>query len=148
MSSYECAATHLAAADQAPLTPVFRNRAGIRCLEVFLYISGHEDERGRSGTCVPEYPLGVAMKTRRIPAKTIFGLLLAVVMVAAFATAGSAENTGNPRSGDLHVTKECSQFNGLPGGFCTITGSNLNAIDAGMKVVYTNTQSLRIRPPG
>ena len=43
-------------------------------------------------------------------AKAIFGLLLAVVMVAAFATAGSAQNTGTPRSGELHVTKECSQY--------------------------------------
>ena len=73
---------------------------------------------------------------RSYTAKAIFGLLLAVVMVAAFATAGSA--TGSPRSGQLHVEKECSQFSGLPGGFCTITGSNLNAIDPGMKVVYTN----------
>jgi hypothetical protein len=71
-------------------------------------------------------------------AKAIFGLLLAVVMVAAFATAGSAENTGTPRSGELHVTKECSQYSGLPGGFCTITGSNLNVIDVGMKVVYAS----------
>jgi len=77
---------------------------------------------------------------RSFTAKTIFGLLLAVVMVAAFATAGAAENTGNPRSGELHVTKECSQFSGQAGGFCTITGSNLNAIDAGMKVIYTNPQ--------
>jgi hypothetical protein len=75
---------------------------------------------------------------KRSTAKAIFGLLLAVVMVGAFASAGSAENTGTPRSGNLHVTKECSQFSGLPGGFCTITGSNLNAIDPGMKVVYTN----------
>ena len=69
-------------------------------------------------------------------AKAIFGLLLAVVMVAAFATAGAA--TGSPRSGQLHVEKECSEFSGLPGGFCTITASNLNAIDVGMKVIYTN----------
>ena len=67
-------------------------------------------------------------------AKTIFGLLLAVVMVAAFATAGSA----TPRSGQLHVEKECSENTGLPGGFCTITGSNLNAIRPGTKVIYTN----------
>ena len=33
---------------------------------------------------------------RSFTAKTIFGLLLAVVMVAAFATAGSAGNTGTP----------------------------------------------------
>ena len=75
---------------------------------------------------------------RSYTAKTIFGLLLAVVMVAAFATAGSAENTGTPRSGQLHVTKECSEFTGAPGGFCTITGSNLNGIDPGMHVVYTD----------
>jgi len=75
---------------------------------------------------------------RSFTAKAIFGLLLAVVMVGAFATAGAAENTGTPRSGELHVTKECSEFSGLPGGFCTITGSNLNAIDPGMKVIYTN----------
>jgi hypothetical protein len=75
-------------------------------------------------------------RRRRFNAKAIFGLLLAVVMVGAFATAGSAENTGNPRSGELHVTKECSQNHGNAGDFCTITGSNLNAIDAGMKVVY------------
>ena len=75
---------------------------------------------------------------RSFTAKTIFGLLLAVVMVGAFATAGSAENTGTPRSGALHVTKECSQNHGNAGDFCTITGSNLNAIDAGMKVIYAS----------
>jgi hypothetical protein len=65
---------------------------------------------------------------RSFTAKAIFGLLLAVVMVGTFATAGSAENTGTPRSGWLHVTKECSLYSGKAGGFCTITGSNLNAI--------------------
>ena len=88
-------------------------------------------------------------------AKTIFGLLLAVVMVGAFATAGSAENTGGPRSGELLVTKECSQYSGIASGFCTIPGSNLNAIDRGMKVVYTDAaghqrveQRPRARGPG
>ena len=71
---------------------------------------------------------------KRLTAKATFGLLLAVVMVAVFATAGSA----SPRSGQLHVTKECSENTGLPGGFCTITGSNINAIRPGMKVIYTN----------
>ena len=71
-------------------------------------------------------------------AKTIFGLLLAVVMVGGFATAASAHNTDTPRRGELHVTKECSQYDGTAGGFCTILGSNLNAIDAGMKVIYAS----------
>ncbi|MEO8697404.1 MAG: hypothetical protein ABI658_28130 [Acidimicrobiales bacterium] len=71
-------------------------------------------------------------------AKAIFGLLLAVVMVGAFANAASASNTNTPRRGELHVTKECSQYTGNAGGFCTILGSNLNAIDSGMKVIYTS----------
>jgi hypothetical protein len=40
------------------------------------------------------------------------------------------------RSGDLHVTKECSQYTGLAGSFCTILSSNLAAIPAGSRVVY------------
>ncbi len=72
---------------------------------------------------------------RSSTARAIFGLLLAVVMVGAFATAGSAENTGTPRSGHLLVTKECPH---IDQGYCTITGSNLNAIKPGMNVVYTD----------
>ena len=67
--------------------------------------------------------------------KTIFGLLLAVVMVAAFATAGSASP---PSGGQLTITKECSQFSGQPGGFCTITSSNVPGIDSPTQVVYTD----------
>ena len=45
-------------------------------------------------------------------------------------------NTGAPRSGTLHVTKECSQYTGEPGSFCTIASSNFDAIPIGSKVVY------------
>lgn len=41
------------------------------------------------------------------------------------------------RSGTLHMTKECSEFTGEAGSFCTITSSNLDAIPVGSKVVYT-----------
>lgn len=44
--------------------------------------------------------------------------------------------SASPRSGDLHVTKECSQYTGLAGGFCTITSSNVKAIEPGTKVIY------------
>ena len=40
------------------------------------------------------------------------------------------------RSGDLHVTKECSAYKGLAGDFCTITSSNVEQIEAGAKVIY------------
>ena len=64
--------------------------------------------------------------------KSAFGLLLAAVVAGAFAVAGSA----SPRSGDLHVTKECSQYFGHAGEFCTIRSSSLNTIDRGMRVIY------------
>jgi hypothetical protein len=40
------------------------------------------------------------------------------------------------RSGDLEVTKECSEYRGRAGDFCTITSSNLEEIEAGAKVIY------------
>jgi hypothetical protein len=47
-----------------------------------------------------------------------------------------AEGVLMARSGDLHVTKECSAYNGRAGDFCTITSSNLEEIEVGSKVVY------------
>ena len=44
--------------------------------------------------------------------------------------------SASPRSGDLHVTKECSAYTGLAGSFCTITSSNVKAIEVGSRVVY------------
>ena len=43
-----------------------------------------------------------------------------------------------PRSGELHVIKECSDYQGLAGDFCTITSSNLDEIGVGSKVVYAD----------
>jgi hypothetical protein len=34
------------------------------------------------------------------------------------------------------VTKECSSYTGLAGSFCTITSSNVKAIEVGSRVVY------------
>jgi hypothetical protein len=42
-----------------------------------------------------------------------------------------------PRSGELHVTKNCGEYTRLAGGFCTITSSNIEQIEVGSKVVYT-----------
>jgi hypothetical protein len=44
----------------------------------------------------------------------------------------------SPRSGDLHVTKECSEYMGAAGSFCTITSSNLKQIEVGTKVIYAS----------
>ena len=50
---------------------------------------------------------------------------------------GSAASESFPRSGELHVTKECTQYTRLAGGFCTITSSNIPQIEVGSKVTYT-----------
>jgi hypothetical protein len=34
------------------------------------------------------------------------------------------------------VTKECTEYTGLAGSFCTITSSNVKAIEVGSRVVY------------
>jgi hypothetical protein len=95
----------------------------------------HSPSRAAAPDSATESP---SPQRRSFPAKAILGLLLAVVMVGAFATASAAENTGTARSGALHVTKECSDYHGQAGEFCTITSSNINAIDADTKVIYAS----------
>jgi hypothetical protein len=73
---------------------------------------------------------------RSLTARAILGLLLAVVAAGAFAVASSAGSS--PRSGELHVTKECHEYHGLAGQHCTITSSNIPAIKVGSQVVYAS----------
>jgi hypothetical protein len=49
-----------------------------------------------------------------------------------------ANNTDSPRAGSFHIEKNCDQYTGLPGGFCTITVSNLRQIPVGTRVVYAS----------
>lgn len=64
-------------------------------------------------------------------------LLLSVAVAAAGVVATSvAAAQPSARGGALHVTKECSQYDGTVGSFCTITSSNINAIRPGMRAVY------------
>jgi hypothetical protein len=58
--------------------------------------------------------------------------VFAVVLVAGAASISAQSG----RNGQLHVTKNCSQFTGGPASFCTITSSNLAEIKAGSKVFY------------
>jgi hypothetical protein len=53
------------------------------------------------------------------------------------AGATSAATGGEfPRSGDLHITKNCEDYKGVAGQFCTITSSNVKEIERGTRVVY------------
>ena len=73
------------------------------------------------------------MKTTRVPL-AILGLLIGTAILAPGNTSLSASFG---RSGFLRVEKECSEYKGQPGQFCTITSSNISEITPGSKVVYT-----------
>ena len=71
--------------------------------------------------------------------KAIFGLLLAAVAAGAFAVASSAGTTGSsPRSGALHVTKECSEYNAFGRGVLHDHVLERPAIKPGTRVVYAS----------
>jgi hypothetical protein len=50
--------------------------------------------------------------------------------------------TASPRSGILRVTKECSGYTGGAGSFCTITSSNLDAIEVNSRILYLQPEQL------
>ncbi len=54
----------------------------------------------------------------------------------------AASLSAAPRTGDLHVTKECSGYTGGAGSFCTITSSNVKAIEVGSRILYLQPDQL------
>ena len=64
-----------------------------------------------------------------------------IALLAVLVPTASADS---PRRGVLHIQKECSQYTGLAGGFCTITSSNLAAIPVGSKVIYLQDKGLTV----
>jgi len=64
--------------------------------------------------------------------RSLLVVAAAILSLAALAPAVAA----SPRSGDVHITKECSVFAGQAGGYCTITSSNIKAIPVGSRVIY------------
>lgn len=72
--------------------------------------------------------------------KRIVALVFASVAAGIVASAGSA----TPRSGALHLTKDCSQYSFQAGDFCTVTSSNINAIKPGSKIFYTSAANLSL----
>src|SRR6478735_5116415 len=70
------------------------------------------------------------MRTSRLASVIAIGAITAM----AIAPQGSA----TPRSGELHITKDCTGYEGRPGQTCTITESNVRAIPKGAKIVYAS----------
>ena len=62
----------------------------------------------------------------------------------------------SPRSGDFHVTKACPTYTGLAGDHCTVTASDLKAIELGTRFVYLEAvddngvldSDIELDPPG
>ena len=63
-------------------------------------------------------------------------LLPAVALTLALSTGADPVSASSERTGSLHVTKECSEYTGAAGSFCTITSSNLARIKVGSRVYY------------
>lgn len=68
-------------------------------------------------------------------------VLFSAVAAALLLATASAAVQATHRSGALQVTKECSEYNGQAGSFCTITSSNIPQIKPGMRVVYLQAAS-------
>jgi len=68
-----------------------------------------------------------------MPSKRIVNATAAaILLLAGLAPVAAA----SPRSGDLHITKECSEYTFEAGSFCTFASSNIKAIERGDRIVY------------
>ena len=79
------------------------------------------------------------MKALRVKLMTqSFALVLFAGAALTFSmTSGAAPVWAfSEQSGKLHVMKECSQYTGASGSFCTITASNVGPIKVNSKVYY------------
>ncbi len=85
------------------------------------------------------------MKALRVELTTAsFALVLLAGAALTFSlTSGAAPAwADSEHKGRLQATKECSQFSGAPGAFCTITASNFGPIKVGSKVYYTQAAGI------
>ena len=79
---------------------------------------------------------GTMMRLKNAITKSSSLILAGGIAALALSMNPGAAWASEGRSGELHVTKECSQDKGNPGDFCSITYSNLTEITVGAKVFY------------
>jgi hypothetical protein len=63
---------------------------------------------------------------------SIIALVVAVTLTTGVISVSASEPS--ERTGRLHVAKECGDYHGNPGDFCSITSSSLAATKVGSKV--------------
>jgi hypothetical protein len=84
----------------------------------------------------------------RFNVKTISFALVLMAGVAALALSLSkgvlAVSASNAQKGQLHVTKDCSDYHGYAGESCTIKSSNLGEIKVGSTVFYDQNAGIPV----
>jgi hypothetical protein len=75
-------------------------------------------------------------QTRHVSASKRLLFLIGAAILALIAFAPSV--AASPRSGHLQITKECSEYTGQAGSFCTFVSSNIKAIHSGARIYYVS----------
>ncbi len=84
------------------------------------------------------YSVFYQLSDGKITSVRIYALVEGLVQQLQADPSASADS---PRSGTLHVVKECSEYTGQAGSFCTITSSNFDLIPAGSVIVYAEADT-------
>jgi hypothetical protein len=74
--------------------------------------------------------------------KRILSTVVAGVVAGVFAFTGLVPASAAPGTQALHITKNCKDYHGGAGEFCTITTSNLRLIKPGSRVIYKSAAGL------
>lgn len=76
--------------------------------------------------------------TRRLGGRALVSAAAVILLASGMKSLQAAPNDGRyeDHGRRLRVTKECSNYNGTAGSFCTITGSNVPQLPAGTVVTY------------
>jgi hypothetical protein len=76
------------------------------------------------------------MKSRSTTTLFVLALLAAAALTLSLTIGTGSLSAASEQKGDIHILKECSQYNFMPGGFCTIGSSDFALIPPGTKIYY------------
>jgi len=77
-----------------------------------------------------------ALRVKLMPASFALVLFAGAALTFSMTSGAAPVWAFSEQSGNLHVMKECSQYTGAPGSFCTIAASNVGPIKVNSKVYY------------
>jgi hypothetical protein len=76
-------------------------------------------------------------------------LLASAALTFSLATRATSASADAGPIGEVHIIKNCSNYTGQAGSYCTITSSNLTEIPTGAKVFYDQAAGIpNPNPPG